>query len=408
MSGGYCGIDPPGLSGLTFQLDWAQADIDRQAGLAYERLTRHSRWSVADGVGTQLSGAARWGRLEVDDLRNRIEDIIAAQGVSVFGPTIAGGPWQHYPAAGGFGTTLPGFPFGSPSDYANSADIPWDHIEDWVRGALGVWNGRTDDTFPVGRWVFGNIWMSRVVQRMRGVGPIVNGLRTPTIANGLLIRTLGGSSYFSWINNPAVQLAGKRLSIGLAAYSTISDGIVVWNHGNPIDAFEEHGAGYVADVARLGFSASTTAFLINPNPVFGAAVIITGVIWAGAEVVEHWDEITEFFGDVYGGAEDAVVWAVDETGEIIGEGWDWTTDRWDDFEGWAAETANDVKDWSVDRIEDLNRSLDWADNRLDDAREWTGDRIDDLGDVGGEIIDMGGDLVDGAESIGKKLIPGWG
>lgn len=463
MSGGFSGIEPQGLRTLAFQLDWTQADIARQAGIAYDKLISHSRWATADGTGTRLSHIARWGRLQVDDMRTRATAIELAQQISIFGsphPLISG-PWL--PGSGGLGPTLPYFPFGVPGDYANAADIPWDDIEDWVRGALGVWNGRDDDTFPVGRWIGGVLYMNRVRRFMQGNGPL------PTIANGWAMRQLANTRYFSWINNPAVQTFGYRASVGLSVFSTISDGIVVWNHGNPIDAFEEHGAGYVADVARLGFSASTTAFLIAPNPVTGTIVIVTGTVWAIAEVVDHWDEITGFFGDVGHGIADGTVWIVDETGELVEAGWDWTTGTWDDITDWGGRQWNDFTGWGESQLDNLHREfdrfVDWGEERVDDFTEWGesqldnlhrefdelkdwsgdqvdslvdwgGDRIDDaqellddagdmLGDakdattdfVGDRIEDAGnlidaagdglGDLAGGAESVAKKIIPGW-
>ena len=407
MSEGFYGIDPNGLRTLAFQLDWTQADIARQAGIAYERLTRHSRSATADGTGTQLSHISRWGRLEVEDMRARATAVELAQQINIFGPPLISGPWFPFDG-GGVGPTLPYFPFGTPSDYTNAADIPWDAIEDWVRGALGVWNGGHDNNFPVGRWVGGILYMNRVRRFMQGNGPL------PTIANGWAMRQLANTRYFSWINNPAVQKFGFRASVGLSIYSTIADGIVVWNHGNPIDAFEEHGAGYVADVARLGFSASTTAFLLAPNPVTGALVIVTGTVWAIAEVVDHWDEISEFFGDVGEGIADATVWVVDETGQLVDAGWDWTADRWDNVTDWGGETWNDFTGWGESQLDNLDRELDdfidWGGEQWNDFTEWGESQLDNLhreidefvdwsGDQVDEIVDWGGDRIEDAKDI---------
>lgn len=429
MSGGYCGIDPPALGDLARQLDWAAADVDNQAARAYEHLTRNSRWAVADGVGTSLSATAFWARTSSDELRVRIGAIISAQDVGIFGPPLISGPWRQFPSPLPWpGPIQPGFPIGNPADVLGDLEVPWEEIEDWVRGGLGVWNGRVDDTFPLGRWVAGTLYVNRVVRAMRGRGPV------PHVLNGLVPRTLANTRYFAWINNPAVQTFGYRASVGLSAYSTVSDAFVVWNHGNPIDAFEREGAGYVADVARLGFSASTTAFLIAPNPITGGVVIVTGVVWLGAEVVDHWDEITEFWGDVYSDVEDGAVWLYNEGGELVDMGWDWTTNQWDGAVDWGGDRVDDLVgigesgidqlnralDWGSDRFDDLtdwggdqvgnlvgigesgldqlNRAVDWGSDRLDDASDWTGDRIDDLADVGGNLIDTGGDLFETGKS----------
>lgn len=394
MSGEFCGIDPQGLATLAIGLDWAQADIDGNAGKAYDRLNRHARWSIADGLGTKLSAASRWCRDERDDMRRRVEAIIAAQQVEIYGPLPP-------PFAG------PGHPLGTTTA---AQGLPWDEIEDWVRGALGIWNGGEDADFPTGRWITGLLYVNRTRKYLAGTNifPLVVNGRTwsntfnlvPSISNGLGPRTLSGTRYFSWLRNPAVQVVGRRASVVLSAYSTYQDAVVVWNHGNPLDAFEEHGAGYVADVARLGFSASTTAFLVAPNPITGGLVIVTGVVWAGAELVDHWDEVSDFFGDVGGAIGDAGVWVYDETGELVQGGWNWTTGQWNDFEGWAGEQWNEIEDWGHSRIDDLQRAADWADDRLDDAHEWANGHLEDLQDFGDDAIDFGEDLIEGA---GEKL-----
>jgi hypothetical protein len=179
----------------------------------------------------------------------------------------------------------------------------------------------------------------------------------------------------------------------LAAYSTISDGMAVYDHGNPISAFERDGAGYVADVARLGFSTSTTAFLVAPNPITGGVVIVTGVVWAGAEVVDHWDEIAEFWG---------------ETSRDLERGADWLYDELTGAHDWADNQASAVDDWARHQLDHLSRGWDWtadlasdlAGGRLDDARSWVDDRFDDL-------VHAGGGIVDGGIDVGRKIIPGW-
>ena len=74
--------------------------------------------------------------------------------------------------------------------------------------------------------------------------------------------------------------------------------------GNPGEAFQRDGAAYVADAAETAFSASTTAFLVMPNPVTAGLAVGTGLVWAGAEVVDHWDEISDTASDVFEGAGD--------------------------------------------------------------------------------------------------------
>ncbi len=349
MSGRFCAIDPPALGALATRLQWAAAHLDSRTSAAYDTLARHSRWAGADSVGTRLSTASRWARTSAIDLRRRAGAMEAAEQLLVEGfrpPT---------PGGGAFTTT------------------DW---EDWVRGALGIWNGRADETFPLGRWVFGDLWINRVAQYLRGTNPIVNGtLHVPSVANGWAPRQLTKTGHFRWISNPAVQAAGKRLSFGFAVVSTIGDAKVVWDHGNPVEAFKSEGAGYVADLARLGFSGSTAAFLVAPNPIAGGAVIVTGLVWAGAEVVDHWDEITETWNAAYEEYARGAEALYETVSGSLSAGWEWTSGRWDD-----------VADWTGNGVEEV---LGWGNDRLDDAREWTGDRIENLTDVGSGLIDIG-------------------
>lgn len=75
--------------------------------------------------------------------------------------------------------------------------------------------------------------------------------------------------------------------------ATVNGGINLYQQGRPDEAFKREGAGYVADVAETAFAASSTAFLIAPNPVTATAAVGSGLVWAGAEVVDNWDDISE-------------------------------------------------------------------------------------------------------------------
>ncbi|MEN3535481.1 hypothetical protein AAH991_10255 [Microbispora sp. ZYX-F-249] len=82
----------------------------------------------------------------------------------------------------------------------------------------------------------------------------------------------------------ALGVVGGVVSTGYSAANVISQ-------GDPVDAFKRNGAGYVADIAEVGFNASLTAAMICPNPVTIGATVITGAVYVGAKVVEHWDDI---------------------------------------------------------------------------------------------------------------------
>jgi len=84
-------------------------------------------------------------------------------------------------------------------------------------------------------------------------------------------------------------IVGGVLSTGFSAANVISQ-------GNPVEAFKRNGAGYVADIAEVGFNASLTAAMVAPNPVTIGLAVGTGLIYGGAKVVEHWDDITKGAG----------------------------------------------------------------------------------------------------------------
>ncbi len=98
-------------------------------------------------------------------------------------------------------------------------------------------------------------------------------------------------------------VVGGVVSTGVSAANVISQ-------GNPVDAFKRNGAGYVADVAEVGFNASLTAAMVAPNPITIGAAVVTGAIYGGAKIVENWDDIKK-------GAGKAVDWAKDKGGKLV-------------------------------------------------------------------------------------------
>lgn len=142
----------------------------------------------------------------------------------------------------------------------------------------------------------------------------------------------GAENALAFIASPAGQKALTGLGVGMSAASTALGLYGLYQQGNPIEAFKKNPSGYASDVAGTAFSASTTVFLINPlNPVAAGAVVVTGVLWAGTEVWDHWD-------DVSAGA---------------GKAWDWTGDRFEDAGDWAGDRVDDVKDFAGDRVDDV-------------------------------------------------------
>ncbi|MFE1149717.1 PE-PGRS family protein [Streptomyces albidoflavus] len=98
-------------------------------------------------------------------------------------------------------------------------------------------------------------------------------------------------------------VAGGVISTGTSVANVVSQ-------GNPVDAFKRNGAGYVADVAEVGFNASLTAAMVAPNPVTIGAAVVTGAIYGGAKVVENWD-------DIKAGAGKAADWVADKSDKLV-------------------------------------------------------------------------------------------
>ncbi|MBB5934683.1 PE-PGRS family protein [Streptomyces zagrosensis] len=71
----------------------------------------------------------------------------------------------------------------------------------------------------------------------------------------------------------------------------------------------KEGAGYIADVAEVGFNGSLTAAMVAPNPVTIGLALGTGLVYGGAKVVEHWD-------DIKGGASTAASWTGNKAKEF--------------------------------------------------------------------------------------------
>ncbi|MFJ6798523.1 PE-PGRS family protein [Streptomyces sp. NPDC091268] len=89
-------------------------------------------------------------------------------------------------------------------------------------------------------------------------------------------------------------LRGFGVVSGVAATGLSTANVI--SQGNPVDAFKRNGAGYVADVAEVGFNATLTMAMVAPNPITIGLAVGTGLIYGGAKVVEHWDDIKEGAG----------------------------------------------------------------------------------------------------------------
>jgi len=205
--------------------------------------------------------------------------------------------------------------------------------------AATFWRG-DDDTFPYGSVAAGLLRVWRTASFTWGTGPFPV-FNTGLVGQGLsagLQRVPALAPAGAWLATDSATLFFRRAGIVGAVASTGMGLYDLYQQGNPIDAFRADGAGYVADVANTAFSASTAAFLIAPNPVTGALVVGTGLVWAGAEVVDHWDDISSAAGDAWD-------WG---TG-ALGGGWDWGTDTlgdvWETGTSVVGDAVGDV--WDV-------------------------------------------------------------
>ena len=156
----------------------------------------------------------------------------------------------------------------------------------------------------------------------------------PTLNNGLLGKLLAGIPKLGpWLKTPGATnifrglgIFGGVLSTGLGLYG-------LYQQGNPIDAFRRDPGSYASDVAGTAFSASATAFLIAPNPVTAILSLGTGIVWAGTEVWDHWDQISS-----------ATDHAWDSATMGIADAWDAGADLADDIADEVGDFASDVRD----------------------------------------------------------------
>jgi hypothetical protein len=174
------------------------------------------------------------------------------------------------------------------------------------------------------------------------VTPILTALKINTaiklIRAGSLAALIEAGQFINLVHRFKGLGAARVFGAGGAGLSL---GLDIWNliqQGNPIDAFNADPASYSSDIAQTLFDGSMLAFFIAPNPYTAGAVVITGLIWAGTEVWDHWPEITAAF--------DSAV--------------DWTGDRIDDLVDVGGDVVNGVTDLAgdaVDTVKDTAKDL---------------------------------------------------
>lgn len=223
-----------------------------------------------------------------------------------------------------------------------------EHLRDFFLGDIAsVWNGGAEG-FPYGKFLAGALRVFRgagfVINTIRGLAPAV-----PLFNNGfvgkLLISGLGRFAP-SWASSVA-GAAGTAFFTKVGIYGGIAGG--VWGtykliqEGNPVDAYERRGAGYVADVASTAFSFSSAAFFAAPNPYTGAAMVITGGVWLGAEVWDaHGDDIKDAVSSAVDTVGDVASSAVAGLGDAMDTATSFISSEFDDFTGSVAGAFDSI------------------------------------------------------------------
>lgn len=107
-------------------------------------------------------------------------------------------------------------------------------------------------------------------------------------------------------------VAGSALATADDVWGNVSD-ITSGQVGRDWNSGTQGKAKVIGEFAKTGFDASMTAAMIAPNPITLGAVAVTGLVYGGAELVQHWDAVThavskaaDWVGDKAGDAYHAV------------------------------------------------------------------------------------------------------
>lgn len=221
------------------------------------------------------------------------------------------------------------------------------HLWDFFAGDIGsLWNGGAEG-FPYGKWIAGAIRVFRgagyVINTLRGLAPAVplfnNGFVGKLLISGLekvapRVGWLGSAAGSAFLTK--VGIYGGLIGGGIGTYKLIQE-------GNPIDAYERRGAGYVADVASTAFSFSSAAFFAFPNPYTGGAMVVTGAVWLGAEVWdEYGDDIKEGLSSAADAVSDVASSAVAGLGDAMDTATSFISSEFDDFTGSVAGALGSI------------------------------------------------------------------
>ncbi|MEU7604684.1 PE-PGRS family protein [Streptomyces sp. NPDC041003] len=145
-----------------------------------------------------------------------------------------------------------------------------------------VYGGMTHAGTPVARAGQANLYT--VFKNAYGLQQSVNAVEGVESASAFRAG-LGASAKTGGFLRGAGVVGGVA-STGLSIANVASQG---W----PDEAFKKKGAGYIADIAEVGFNASLTAAMVAPTPFTIGAAVVTGAIYGGLKIYEHRKAIGE-------------------------------------------------------------------------------------------------------------------
>jgi hypothetical protein len=167
--------------------------------------------------------------------------------------------------------------------------------------------------------VFGRPWETRVLNEAGVLEDVVVGRNATNLlsvgrAEGLLQvgKVAGGLR--------VLGIAGSAFATGDSLVGLVNS----FGSHEEQEAWTQGGAGgkakVIGDVAEVAFNGSLTAAMIAPSPVTWGAVAVTGVVYGGARLVEHWDDVTDAVGDAADWTGDRLDDAADAVGDTISDG----------------------------------------------------------------------------------------
>ncbi|MEV6956390.1 PE-PGRS family protein [Streptomyces sp. NPDC051183] len=145
-----------------------------------------------------------------------------------------------------------------------------------------VYGGLTHAGTPVAR--AGQANLLTVFKNARGLQQGVNAVEGVESASAFRAGMGAAAKTGGFLRGAGV--VGGVASTGLSIANVASQG---W----PDEAFKKKGAGYIADIAEVGFNASLTAAMVAPTPITIGAAVVTGAIYGGLKIYEHRKAIGE-------------------------------------------------------------------------------------------------------------------